>query len=624
MQKKTFWPGQFRVTAAYCLVIIIFSISGSGNIAAAANLNQFIMPGPLSAAHAKYENECSKCHDPLDQKTQRPLCLECHKEVAKDIREKSGFHGREGTVAGVECHNCHTEHAGRDGAIVLIDMDLFNHTKTDFQLKSSHQQVKCGRCHHQGKKFREATPQCSSCHEKQEPHAGKLGKDCQACHQEDSWKNFHFKHDTTKFPLQGSHEKLACGSCHPNQQWKNLSVECRACHLINDIHNGRFGTKCDKCHNASLPPTSAQSTASTQKSGSGWRPTNFDHATTRYPLTDKHRSVSCLACHDKSLPATNDPKETKTIAIPCSTCHQKNDEHRGTFGQKCENCHSPAGWKQATFDHNKTKFQLQGNHQQVACIKCHTGSSPNSKIADSSCEACHRLDDRHKGSFGNKCETCHTPLQWKKTEFDHNKTKFVLQGKHITTPCASCHNRPLSFGKPGHSCENCHLQKDVHQGQQGKQCEKCHNSQGWRENIFFDHDLTAFPLLGMHTAAPCESCHLTTAFGDAPTACKECHAAKDRHQNKLGPSCDTCHNPNGWKIWRFDHDTQTKFRLDGAHAGLDCLACHQDELATTTRRSLTCYDCHLTNDRHRGKFGRSCQRCHKTDTFTNIQMGVGE
>ena len=38
------------------------------------------------------------------------LCLDCHKDVAKDVHGKAGFHGR---IREPVCRTCHTEHKGR-------------------------------------------------------------------------------------------------------------------------------------------------------------------------------------------------------------------------------------------------------------------------------------------------------------------------------------------------------------------------------------------------------------------------------------------------------------------------------------------------------------------------------
>src|SRR5277367_1583143 len=60
----------------------------------AVNPETLLMPGKLSTAHQKYEEQCTLCHDRSDSKHQTRLCLDCHKDIAADITAKHGFHGR--------------------------------------------------------------------------------------------------------------------------------------------------------------------------------------------------------------------------------------------------------------------------------------------------------------------------------------------------------------------------------------------------------------------------------------------------------------------------------------------------------------------------------------------------
>src|SRR5262249_52907407 len=76
--------------------------------------DKLVMPGPLSSAHAKYEPECATCHVRFERSGQTQLCLDCHKEIVKDLAAKTGFHSRSPDVAGKECASCHSEHKGRD------------------------------------------------------------------------------------------------------------------------------------------------------------------------------------------------------------------------------------------------------------------------------------------------------------------------------------------------------------------------------------------------------------------------------------------------------------------------------------------------------------------------------
>ena len=59
--------------------------------AAAAEIEQFFMPGELISGHQEYEAECTRCHVRLRDTTQKKLCLDCHELVEGDIRRKRGF-----------------------------------------------------------------------------------------------------------------------------------------------------------------------------------------------------------------------------------------------------------------------------------------------------------------------------------------------------------------------------------------------------------------------------------------------------------------------------------------------------------------------------------------------------
>ncbi|MFA5082497.1 MAG: cytochrome c3 family protein, partial [Hydrogenophilaceae bacterium] len=93
------------------------------------------MPGKVIQGHAKYETECRKCHIPFDKAGQSRLCLDCHKEVAADVRGKTGLHGRQ---AERDCRACHSEHKGRAARIAEFDQDKFDHARTDYPLRGSH------------------------------------------------------------------------------------------------------------------------------------------------------------------------------------------------------------------------------------------------------------------------------------------------------------------------------------------------------------------------------------------------------------------------------------------------------------------------------------------------------
>ena len=510
-------------------IIIIHIMLLTMGQASADSIEKLIMPGKVVKAHAKYEHDCNKCHQVMDRGSQKSLCLDCHKKVAKDIKLGRGFHGKYKSVNSQTCKSCHIEHAGRDADIIKLDKHLFKHRYTDFPLEDAHANLNCKSCHQAGKKYRDTPSQCYICHKKN-PHNGKLGKQCSKCHSQSLWTEISFNHNKTDFRLTGAHDKVSCNSCHINNRYKNTPKTCFSCHGVDDVHQGRNGNKCQKCHNTR-----------------SWKKLQFDHnKNTKFKLLGRHAEIDCKSCHPKN------PYKVK-IKQDCFSCHKKDDEHKGNYGEKCNTCHGTARWSKVIFDHNRdTRYHLTGKHQKVQCIACHKGNIYKNK-APKECASCHRLDD-------------------------------------------------------------------VHKEQSDKNCQKCHNTSSWNTKIAFDHDLSSFPLIGMHAVTPCDECHLSKRFKKAPKECNDCHKSKDVHKRRLGIDCDQCHNPNGWGLWQFDHDQDTRFRIDGAHTRLHCYSCHSKPAPNGIATGSSCGSCHAGDDPHSNQFGPICGQCHDTTSFKHIHM----
>jgi hypothetical protein len=472
----------------------------------------------------------------------------------------------------------------------------------------------CGKCHDPFDASAQRT-RCLACHEDvgadlaagsgfhgRAPAARKA--DCRTCHSEHRGRAFdasgldphHFDHRQTDRPLRGAHAGVACASCHlPGKAWREAPSACIDCHREDDAHGGRLGEDCGKCHGEDAFAAKAK----------------FSHDETGFSLEGRHAEVACALCHPNA--------HYRNTARDCQSCHRLDDVHLGRFGSDCGSCHTPKGFQHARFDHSRTKFPLRGRHQKIACEACHTGPLHAQELA-TSCVGCHRADDAHRGRNGEDCGRCHDSDAWRSVRFDHERTRFPLRGAHGALRCESCHTGPLDADLPT-SCGGCHAEQDVHRGQQGTACERCHGEKGWDRDLFFEHDLTRFPLLGLHAVVACEQCHATPAFQDADTRCVACHAAKDAHQMRLGPDCELCHNPNGWRVWRFDHDRQTRFPLGGAHAELGCDACHRSPAPHGIEIASQCAACHARDDRHQGAFGRDCGRCHEDTSWSEVSLG---
>ncbi len=224
-----------------------------------------------------------------------------------------------------ECKNCHSEHNGRDFRIINFQPKGFDHIKAKFELKGKHAKLKCEECHqdkfikYDSNKKRKGTylgleTTCISCHE--DVHQKTLGDKCQSCHGNDSFKPaVNFNHDNAKFQLTGAHKNVDCIKCHVKEKRNGKDFQkftgleftnCTPCHK--DIHNGKFGDNCTKCHNTNSFKVLNGNT--------------FDHNKTRFPLKGAHANVKCSDCHGNN--SLSKPKFDK-----CTDCHK--DAHFGEF-----------------------------------------------------------------------------------------------------------------------------------------------------------------------------------------------------------------------------------------------------------------------------------------------------
>jgi hypothetical protein len=514
---------------------------------------------------------------------------------------------------------------------------------------------KCGACHNQAESG--FAKRCLACHNELGPEikqqTGLHGRmapavldQCQSCHPDHRGRDFFlinfggplkgFDHKKTGWALRGHHAQTSCESCHAKRQLVDVSVvrmldaqpgrttylglakRCDSCHF--DEHRGQLGKDCQSCHG---------------EQALSWARgyTSFDHTKTDFPLRGKHKPVACTDCHAK----VEDRASLKQMFPP---------------------------------PRDVSFLQMK-------------------PVAHGTCENCHR--DPHKGSFGPNCAACHTEEGWgvilsgrNLGPSFHDNTRFPLRGAHATVNCKSCHGpfsqrQPAVFrGLPFAKCADCH--QDAHVGQlaalpsrPAADCAACHDVNGFAPPRFEleAHAKTSFPLEGGHAVAACRDCHpvdksLASRVPDTVRAklskqhrpvtlslavlrpkiaaeqCSRCH--QDPHQGQFAAEiqkndCGDCHTVRSFNDVTFDHDSDSRFPLTGAHARTPCASCHRVETVRAGEPAVTrwkplpiaCGSCH--RDEHQGQFlastkpaagprraAEACDFCHQTESFKKTQF----
>lgn len=532
------------------LVLFVFLLLSDNAIAqenkdSSLSLKQLLlMPGKLTAPHAKIESDCQKCHLHFDKENQTPLCLDCHEEIKSDLDTSKGFHSKIEIEKIKQCQLCHTDHKGRNVDITSLDKDYFDHNNTEFSLKHSHAQFECADCHKKtDKNFRIKLKegQCISCHD--DPHKGQLTNKCTQCHDEKNWLKTTFDHNKTDFILKDKHQNLACNTCHVNDVAVEIGTECINCHLSNDKHLNTFGSKCQSCH-----------------SEKGWEKTDYDHfKETKFRLLGEHKSLTCDTCHK----TTDMPYhvQRKKLGKTCFDCHQKDDIHLANNGKECQQCHNNNDWSKTSFDHDKeTSFMLKGTHKTLSCDACHipildnlkkttNHSIKTTKLKEARvCFDCHESIDSHDGNLGKQCQSCHRENKWhEQLLFNHDFTSFPLTGSHQLQVCQRCHSSN-DYVVEKLTCVSCHQADDLHQNSFGNKCENCHNSASWSTWLFDHQKQTDYPLEGAHNNLACDLCHQPSPEEviSPPKQCESCHQKDDVHQGSFGKNCQKCHNSDSF------------------------------------------------------------------------------
>ena len=369
-------------------------------------------------------------------------CDACHADV-----HAGQFVGRFGS-----CRTCHAETHFRPSTFDVARHDVF-------ALRGAHVTTECNACHKDvaGRRTYVGTPTtCAMCHE--DVHQGQFEASCQACHDEKAFKPSRYgAAQHTTFPLRGAHAATRCDACHRAvagvTRYADTPTACSACHA--DVHAGQFTSICATCHDERA-----------------FRPSRYgisDHVT--FPLRGAHDAVACSACHTPDAAGVRRFKDTPRN---CASCHE--NPHGAQFDQggarrDCATCHAPGASTFAIrpFDHGaRTGYALVGKHVGARCNDCHRATRASAarvyRGTSTRCDACHT--DQHRGQFtGRDCSACHASNdRWALSTFDHGRTRFPLDGRHVRVSCAKCHapvkqrdgSLVVQYRPLGNRCEDCH------------------------------------------------------------------------------------------------------------------------------------------------------------------------
>ncbi len=290
----------------------------------------------------------------------------------------------------------------------------------------------------------------------------------------------------------------------------------------------------------------------------------------------------------------------------CIDCH--NNVHVGQFNVKmnvnsCSECHATTSFKKdLTFDHNQTQYKLVGKHKDLSCVECHVATNESYKLIWPNFHLKSRLDS-------------------KTVEQTSPKSKFKF-AQLKEQQCLTCH-------------------QDFHGGQLGKNCAQCHDELAWKPAKFDHNTQSKFALKGKHSELKCEECHkptssaiifknkrvVLTQFKPIKSNCVDCH--QDYHMGQLSNNCTQCHVEQSWKKITFNHNLNSRFKLQNKHAEAKCADCHKptsqkieykNEVRFVVKYkpiSPQCYECH--KDPHKGNFGRSCVDCHNDKNWKAVK-----
>jgi len=286
---------------------------------------------PLTGSHTVPPRQCTDCHINNNYNLTTTACVNCHQTDYNNATTPVPHTGFPTT-----CETCHDTVQWTDGT--------FNHATTGFALTGSHTVPprQCSDCHNSKfGNYNITSTACVNCHlpdytgTTNPAHAAAgFPQQCELCHDTNVWTDSTFNHNTTAFPLTGSHTvpPRQCTDCHVNNNYTTLPLTCIGCHQTDYNNTSNPG-------HAAQPqffPTTCQSCHST----TNWLNANFNHG--QYsPFPTNHGGANNL----------------------CSTCHTNSNDY-SVF--QCTGCHG--GNNANNFHHDNVSGYV---YNSINCYQCH-------------------------------------------------------------------------------------------------------------------------------------------------------------------------------------------------------------------------------------------------------------
>ncbi len=372
------------------LVVLGFTVLGT-----ALGKRTVLMPGPVSAKHASFVNECIRCHAPTSaMKTEVPdsTCTACH---------KSPMHfGEHSLAAPLTCTACHLVHKGNTILASVTGKDCLR-CHADLKVKDPTFEI-----HRSITDFGKTHPEFAVT--VADPETGRDIRvrldDADRVKDDAMIKLNHKLHLDPELPGL-SRGPLQCTDCHKAAERKGylmppvkFETACASCHGLDfdskfpdkTVPHGRQPGELDlylRIQYVSLWPLSEEAQAGGKAAASkekAWIAAQVEKADEKlFGKKGTRKRGKCQLCHINDTSPRRDPGADDRLpvladtAIPGRWFLNSNFNHAAHTMTKCISCHEAAPQSEATSDVLLPKV--------TTCRKCHDARG----TASPSCLECH-------------------------------------------------------------------------------------------------------------------------------------------------------------------------------------------------------------------------------------------